>query len=415
MANALTKFWNAFRRPFTEFTPSIGTSYGSYPLNRNVNPITSQSFTASVYNRIAMDISAINIRHVKIDPETSQYASDVDSELNRCLTLSANIDQTGRALIQDLVMTMLYDGSAALVPIDTDVDPLLHDSYKIYSLRVGKILEWFPHDVRLSVWNENSGDFEELIRPKNKIVIVQNPLYSVMNEPNSELQRLIRKLRLLDLIDEQTSSGKLDLIIQFPYTIKSEARRRQAEQRRKMLEDQLTGSRYGIAYADGSERITQLNRPVENNLLNQIQYLTPKVYGQLGISESIMNGTANEVEMLNYYTRTLDPILTAICDGITRTFLTKTARTQGQAIKFFRDPFRLVQVNDLAEIAQKLISAQVVTSNEIRSAMFFKQATDPSANRLMNPNVNTLSEASSNEQQEPVDESQPEGVDQDEM
>lgn len=377
--------------------------------------LTRGDFVGALYNRIAMDVSAIEIRHVKIDKDNRQYIKDVDSSLNECLTLSANIDQTGRSFIQDVVLTMFDKGSAAIVPIDTDISPLENDSFKVYSLRVGYITEWFPDHVRLDVYNDRTGQREEIIYPKRKVAIVQNPLYSVMNEPNSMLQRLLQKLRLLDVIDEQSSSGKLDVIIQLPYTIKSEARRQQAEQRRKDLENQLANSKYGVGYIDAADRITQLNRPVENNLLSQIQYLTPMVYGQLGISEAIMNGTANEQEMLNYYTRTLDPILTSICDSLSRTFLTKTARSQGQTIKFFRDPFRLVQVNDLAEIAQKLISSQVATSNEIRSALFWPQANDPSANQLMNPNVNTLADAQSSKSTEPTNESQSEGVVNDEM
>lgn len=410
--------WNAFKRPFTEFVPSIGSSYGAYPLGRHYNVTNEQTFVSGLYNRVAMDVSAVDIRHIRMEPDSRQYITDVPDDLNTCLTLSANVDQTGRGLIQDLVLTMFDEGVAALVPIDTSVDPLLTDSYDIYTMRVGTITEWFPQDVRLNVWDDRTGQFREIIRPKNKIAIVQNPLYSVMNEPNSNLQRLIRKLRLLDVIDEQTSSGKLDVIIQFPYTIKSEARKKQAEQRRKLLEDQLTGSRYGIAYADGSERITQLNRPVENNLLNQIQYLTPQVYGQLGISEAIMNGTASEQEMLNYYTRTLDPILTAICDAMTRTFLTKTARTQGHAIKFFRDPFRLVPVSQLAEIAQKLTAAEVLSSNEIRSAIFYPKSTEPNADSLKNPNINVTEDSGEpmpDTTEEPTDEPQSEGVIQDEV
>ena len=410
--------WNAFKRPFTEFAPSIGSSYGAYPLGRHYNVTNEQTFVSGLYNRVAMDVSAVDIRHIRMEPDSRQYITDVPDDLNTCLTLSANVDQTGRGLIQDLVLTMFDEGVAALVPIDTSVDPLLTDSYDIYTMRVGTITEWFPQDVRLNVWDDRTGQFREIIRPKNKIAIVQNPLYSVMNEPNSNLQRLIRKLRLLDVIDEQTSSGKLDVIIQFPYTIKSEARKQQAEQRRKLLEDQLTGSRYGIAYADGSERITQLNRPVENNLLNQIQYLTPQVYGQLGISEAIMNGTASEQEMLNYYTRTLDPILTAICDAMTRTFLTKTARTQGHAIKFFRDPFRLVPVSQLAEIAQKLTAAEVLSSNEIRSAIFYPKSTAPNADSLKNPNINVTEDSGEpmpDTTEEPTDEPQSEGVIQDEV
>lgn len=371
-------------------------SYGQ-PMRTSYNASTEHSTVSALYNRIAMDVAAIDIKHCVIDPDTGDYVGDYDSGLNDCLKLSANVDQTGRAFIQDLVLTMFDEGTAAVVPIDTDKNPETNNSFNILSMRVGKIVEWYPQDVKLEVYNDRTGTRENLIRSKSKVAIIQNPLYSVMNEPNSTLQRLIRKLNLLDVVDEQSGSGKLDLIIQLPYTIRSDARRKQAEDRRASIEQQLTNSKYGIAYADATERITQLNRPVENNLLNQIQYLNTMLYGQLGISEAIANGTASEEEMLGYYTRTLDPILTSICDALNRTFLTKTARTQGQCIKYFHDPFRLTRINDLAEIAQKFSSMEVLSANEIRSILFRKKSDDPNADALRNPNINTADAMASEE------------------
>ena len=366
-------------------------------MRTSYNASTEHSTVSALYNRIAMDVAAIDIKHCVIDPDTGDYVGDYDSGLNDCLKLSANVDQTGRAFIQDLVLTMFDEGTAAVVPIDTDKNPETNNSFNILSMRVGKIVEWYPQDVKLEVYNDRTGTRENLIRSKSKVAIIQNPLYSVMNEPNSTLQRLIRKLNLLDVVDEQSGSGKLDLIIQLPYTIRSDARRKQAEDRRASIEQQLTNSKYGIAYADATERITQLNRPVENNLLNQIQYLNTMLYGQLGISEAIANGTASEEEMLGYYTRTLDPILTSICDALNRTFLTKTARTQGQCIKYFHDPFRLTRINDLAEIAQKFTSMEVLSANEIRSILFRKKSDDPNADALRNPNINTADAMASEE------------------
>lgn len=294
-------------------------------------------------------------------------------------------------------MTMFDEGCAALVPIDTNVNPRTHDSFDILTMRVGKIVEWYPNDVKIEAYNDRTGTRDEIILPKTKVAIVQNPLYTVMNEPNSTLQRLIKKLSLLDVVDEQSGSGKLDLIIQLPYTIRSDARKKQAEDRRKSIEEQLSNSKYGIAYADATERITQLNRSVENNLLGQIQYLTTMLYGQLGVSEAVANGTASEEEMIGYNNRTLEPILTAICDSLTRTFLTKTARTQGQVIRFFRDPFKLTRVQDLADVAQKFIAMEVLSSNEVRSILFRKQSDDPNANALRNPNINTADSMASEE------------------
>lgn len=397
ISDRLAHAWNAFKNPRDHFMQNLGAvSYGQ-PMRTSYNASTEHSTVSALYNRIAMDVAAIDIKHCVIDPDTGDYVGDYDSGLNDCLKLSANVDQTGRAFIQDLVLTMFDEGTAAVVPIDTDKNPETNNSFNILSMRVGKIVEWYPQDVKLEVYNDRTGTRENLIRSKSKVAIIQNPLYSVMNEPNSTLQRLIRKLNLLDVVDEQSGSGKLDLIIQLPYTIRSDARRKQAEDRRASIEQQLTNSKYGIAYADATERITQLNRPVENNLLNQIQYLNTMLYGQLGISEAIANGTASEEEMLGYYTRTLDPILTSICDALNRTFLTKTARTQGQCIKYFHDPFRLTRINDLAEIAQKFSSMEVLSANEIRSILFRKKSDDPNADALRNPNINTADAMASEE------------------
>lgn len=396
ISDRLAHAWNQFKHP-QSFQPIIGTP--SYtPSTYVYRPISNErSVVSALYNRIAMDVSSIDIKHCVVDKETGGYIRDYNSGLSNCLQLSANVDQTGRALIQELVMTMFEEGCAALVPIDTNVNPRTHDSFDILTMRVGKIVEWYPNDVKIEAYNDRTGTRDEIILPKTKVAIVQNPLYTVMNEPNSTLQRLIKKLSLLDVVDEQSGSGKLDLIIQLPYTIRSDARKKQAEDRRKSIEEQLSNSKYGIAYADATERITQLNRSVENNLLGQIQYLTTMLYGQLGVSEAVANGTASEEEMIGYNNRTLEPILTAICDSLTRTFLTKTARTQGQVIRFFRDPFKLTRVQDLADVAQKFIAMEVLTSNEVRSILFRKQSDDPNANALRNPNINTADSMASEE------------------
>ena len=313
--------------------------------------------------------------------------STIDSDLNKCLTLDANIDQTGRAFLQDAVMSMLDEGCVALVPVETDVDPNDTDSYKIFSIRTGKIVEWRPQHVKVRVYDERTGRKEDITLSKSSVAIVENPLYAVINEPNSTMQRLIRKLSLLDVTDEQTASGKLDLIIQLPYIIKTEARRQQAEQRRKDIEMQLAGSKYGIAYTDGTEHITQLNRSVENNLMKQVEYLTSMLYSQLGITQTILDGTADEKTMINYYTRTIEPIVSSIVDEMKRKFLTKTARSQRQSIEFFRDPFKLVPVNDIAEIADKFTRNEILTSNEIRQIVGMKPSNDPKADELINSNI----------------------------
>lgn len=388
LGTRLQKAWNAFRnnRDPTAQYQDIGAGYYYRPDRPRLSRGNERSIVTSIYNRIAMDCAAVDIKHVRLD-ENGRFLSEVDSDLNGCLSLEANVDQTGRALIQDIVMSMLDEGCVAIVPTDTDADPKTTDSYKILSMRTGKILEWYPTDVKVRVYNERTGQKEDIILPKSTVGIVENPLYAVVNEPNSTMQRLIRKLCLLDAVDEQTGSGKLDLIIQLPYIIKTDARRQQAENRRKDIEMQLSGSKYGIAYTDGTERITQLNRPVENNLLKQVEYLTNMAYSQLGITQTILDGTADEKTMLNYNNRTIEPILSAIIDEMKRKFLTKTARTQGQSIEFFRDPFRLVPVNDIAEIADKFTRNEILTSNEIRQIIGMKPSDDPKADQLVNSNI----------------------------
>ena len=383
--------WNAFlnRDPTLSYSNfGYGSSYR--PDRPRFSRGNERSIVTSVYNRIALDAAAIDIKHVRLD-DNDRYKETIDSDLNYCLTTEANIDQTGRAFIQDAVMSMLDEGCVALVPTDADFDPSTKDvsSYKIYTMRTGKILEWFPKHIRVSVYNENLGRRQEIVLPKKTVSIIENPLYSVMNEPNSTLQRLIRKLNLLDYIDEQSGSGKLDLIIQLPYVIKTPARQNQAEARRASIEQQLTGSKYGIAYTDGSERITQLNRPVENNLLKQIEYLTSMLFSQLGLSQSILDGSADEETMLNYYNRTIEPIISAISDEMKRKFLTKTGRTQGQSIEYYRDPFKLVPINNMAEIADKFTRNEIMASNEIRQIVGLKPSDDPKADELRNSNLKT--------------------------
>ena len=369
------------------------TGYGySYRPDRPVfTRGNERSIVTSVYNRIALDAAAINIQHCRLD-EDGRFNSVIDSNLNNCLNLEANIDQTGRAFVQDIVMSMLDEGCVAIIPVDTTLNPETTGSFDILSMRVGKILEWYPEHIRVKVYNDRTGKKEEIKVSKKSVGIIENPLYAVMNEPNSTMQRLIRKLNLLDSIDEQSGAGKLDLIIQLPYIIKSDARRQQAEKRRQDIEKQLAGSKYGIAYTDGTERVTQLNRPVENNLMKQIEYLTSMLYSQLGITQSIMDGTADEKTMLNYYSRTIEPIISAIADEMKRKFLTKTARSQYQSIKFFRDPFKLVPVNDIAEIADKFTRNEIMTSNEIRQVIGMKPSDDPKADQLINSNISQPNE-----------------------
>ena len=378
--------WNAFMNRDPTYAQDLGPSYYYRPDRPRFTRGNERSIVTSVYNRIALDTSAITIQHVRLD-ENGRFLSTIDSDLNKCLTLDANIDQTGRAFLQDAVMSMLDEGCVALVPVETDVDPNDTDSYKIFSIRTGKIVEWRPQHVKVRVYDERTGRKEDITLSKSSVAIVENPLYAVINEPNSTMQRLIRKLSLLDVTDEQTASGKLDLIIQLPYIIKTEARRQQAEQRRKDIEMQLAGSKYGIAYTDGTEHITQLNRSVENNLMKQVEYLTSMLYSQLGITQTILDGTADEKTMINYYTRTIEPIVSAIVDEMKRKFLTKTARSQRQSIEFFRDPFKLVPVNDIAEIADKFTRNEILTSNEIRQIVGMKPSNDPKADELINSNI----------------------------
>lgn len=384
--------WNAFmNRDPTNYRYDYGVSYASRPDRMRFTRGNERSIVTAVYNRIALDVAAIDIQHCKLD-ENNRFISTVDSKLNNCLRIEANIDQTGKAFIQDVVMSMLDEGCVAIVPVDTTFDPKTTGSYDILTMRTGKILEWRPNTVRVRVYNDRTGNKEELILPKSTVGIIENPLFAVINEPNSTMQRLIRKLNLLDVIDEQSGSGKLDLIIQLPYVIKTEARRQQAENRRKDIEMQLAGSKYGIAYTDATERITQLNRSVDNNLMKQIEYLTSMLYSQLGITQSILDGTADEKTMLNYYDRTIAPIITAIVDEMKRKFLTKTARAQSQSISFFRDPFKLVPVNDIAEIADKFTRNEIMTSNEIRQIVGMKPSDDPKADELRNSNLNHYEE-----------------------
>lgn len=386
--------WNAFvsNRDPTRYMYPMGSSYSHRPDRPRLTRGNERSIVTSVYNRIALDVASIDIQHCRLD-ENGRFISSVNSKLNSCLNLEANIDQTGRAFRHDIVMSMFDEGHVAIVPVDTTIDPRVSDSYDILSMRTAKILEWFPAHVKVRIYNDRTGNKEDLILPKKSVAIIENPLYSIINEPNSTMQRLIRKLVLLDAIDEQSGSGKLDLIIQLPYVIKSEARRQQAEDRRKDIEMQLSGSKYGIAYTDGTERITQLNRPVENNLMKQIEYLTDTLYGQLGLTQTILDGSADEKTMLNYYSRTIEPIVSAIVDEMKRKFLTKTARSQHQSILFFRNPFKLVPVADLAEIADKMTRNEIMTSNEIRQEIGLKPSDDPKADQLVNSNLNQPEEA----------------------
>lgn len=379
--------WNAFRsRDSTPNYRDMGISYSYRPDRIRLTRGNERSIVTSIFNRIALDASSVNIKHCKLD-ENERFVSIVNSGLNSCLNLEANIDQTGRAFMQDVVMSMLDEGCVAIVPTDTSFDPNITSSYDILSLRTGKILEWYPDKVKVRAYNEHTGKKEDIIVKKSMVAIVENPLYAVINEPNSTMQRLIRKLSLLDITDEQTASGKLDLIIQLPYVIKTEARRQQADQRRKDIEMQLAGSKYGIAYTDGTEKITQLNRSLENNLLKQVESLTNTLYSQLGITQTILDGTADEKTMLNYNNRTIEPIVSAIVDEMKRKFLTKTARTQHQSIMFFRDPFKLVPVNNIAEIADKFTRNEILTSNEIRQIIGMKPSDDPKADELINSNI----------------------------
>ena len=382
--------WNAFNnKDPTTYTPTFYYSSSSYanPSKRRLSFGHERSIVNAIFNRIATDVAAVDIRHVRLD-ENGRYVETIDSGLNNCLSIEANIDQTGRAFIQDAVMSMFDEGVVALVPVDTTLNPEITGSYDITTMRTGKIIEWYPKHVKVSLYNENNGQRQDVVLPKKMVAIIENPFYSIMNEPNSTLQRLIRKLNLLDVIDEQSGSGKLDLIIQLPYTIKTEARKMQAESRRKDIEVQLANSKYGIAYTDATERITQLNRSVDNNLMKQVEYLTETLMSQLGITNEILNGTANEATMLNYNNRIVAVILTALAEGMRRSFLTKTARSQKQSIVFFQDPFKLVPMSMIADVADKFTRNEILSSNEIRALVGFKPSSDPRADELRNKNLN---------------------------
>lgn len=385
--------WNVFTANETVGARwDIGPSYFYRPDRPIFSRGNERSIITSVYNRIALDVAAITIQHVRLDDE-GRFTSVMNTSLNDCLSLEANLDQTGRAFIQDIVQSMLDEGCVAIVPVDTDIDPD-EGSYKIETMRTGKILEWYPQHVKVRVYNEQTGKKEDVLVSKRTVAIVENPFYAVMNEPNSTMQRLIRKLNILDAIDEQSGSGKLNLIIQLPYVIKTEARRQQAEKRRKDIEEQLSGSKYGVAYTDGTEHVVQLNRPVDNNIMSQIEYLTSMLYSQLGLTQTIMDGSADDKTMLNYLTRTVEPILSAIVDEMKRKFLTKTARSQKQSILFFRDPFKLVPVGEIAEIADKMTRNEIMTSNEIRQKIGMTPSKDPNADKLRNSNLSAPKEES---------------------
>ena len=396
--------WNAFKNE------DAGSSYRDYgfvtssynPSRRRLSRGNERTIVTAVLNRIAVDAASISIKHVRLD-ENGRFKEEMNSDLNRCLSTSANIDQTGRAFVQDAVMSLLDEGVIAIVPIDTTFNPRVTGSYDIQSLRVGKITQWYPRDVRVRVYNDRIGQYQEVIFPKTVAAVVENPFYSVMNEPSSTLQRLIRKLNLLDVIDDQNGSGKLDLIIQLPYVIKTEARREQAEIRRREIEKQLTGSKYGIAYTDGTERITQLNRAVDNNLMSQVEYLTSMLYSQLGITTEILDGSANEATMNNYYSRIIEPIDAAICDGMTRVYLTKTALTQGQKIMYFREPFKLMPVSNVAEIADKFTRNEIMSPNEIRQIVGLRPSEKPEADELRNRNISQSTEEMAGNLEQPQD------------
>lgn len=386
--------WNALRdrNPETEkelmnpFMMTTAYGQGLRPYTKVQSHASRGSIIVPIYNRIAIDVAAVDIRHIRVNKE-NQYIDDIESKLDECLSLSSNLDQTAQALFREAVMNLCDDGVIGIVPAVTTANPNLTDSYDVESLRIGSVVDWYPHHVRMSVYNEDTGNREEVILSKKVVAIVENPLFAVMNDRNSILQRLLHKLQLLDRVDEQTSSGKIDLIIQLPYVIKTDARREEAEKRRQLIEEQLRDSQYGIAYTDGTERITQLNRPAENNLLTQIEYLTKQLYSQLGLTEEIINGTADESAMVNYFNRTIEPFLTAITQSMTRTFLSKTARTQGQRVGFYRDPFKLMPIGKISEVVDSFTRNEVASSNEMRSAIGWKPSVDPRADELRNSNL----------------------------
>ena len=386
--------WNAFRngKDYSYYTSDFGYGTSYRPDRMRHSRTTDRTMVTSLYNRIAIDVAAISFQHVRLD-SSGMFEDVIDDDLNKCLTVEANIDQSGREIIQDVAHSMCDEGVVAIVPVETDKDPNDTDGFKIYNLRTGKVVQWFPQHVTVSCYDERTGQRKDITLPKKMVAIIENPLSATMNGPNSNLQRIIRKLNLLDAIDEQSGSGKLDLIIQLPYTVKSEARQKQANNRRKAIEMQLTESKYGIAYIDSTEKITQLNRSLENNLLKQIEYLMNLLYGQLGISEAVFNGTADEQTMLTYYSRTIEPFCAAIADGMRRKFISKTARTQGQTIMYFRDPFRLVPTSQIAEMADKFTRNEIMSTNEVRAVLGMKPANDPRADELRNKNINQEADA----------------------
>ena len=398
--------WNAFtnRDPTIDYR-GYGTGYTRRPDRIRLSNGNERSIMTSVFNRIALDVAAIDIKHCQLD-ENKRYSSDIDSELNNCLTLEANIDQTARAFKQDIVMSMLDEGCIAIVPVDTISNPMISGSYDILSMRTGKIIEWKPAHVKVRVYNDRTGEKEDVVVPKSMVSIIESPLYAIINEHNSTYQRLVRKLSLLDVTDEQTASGKLDLIIQLPYVVKGDLRRQQAEDRRNAIIAQLSdnNNNYGIAYIDGTEHVTQLNRSVENNLMKQIEYLQNLLFSQLGMTQSILDGTADEQTMLNYYNRSIEPIVSAIVDEMKRKFLTKTARSQNKSIVAFRDPFKLVPVNNIAEIADKFTRNEILTSNEIRQIIGMKPSKDPKADQLVNSNISQPKDESENSENNNLEE-----------
>lgn len=396
LGSRFKRAWNAFlNRSPTQWYRTSGSGYSRRPDRARLTRGNERSIITSIYNRIALDVAAVDIRHCKLDDD-GRFIETIDSGLNNCLSLEANIDQTARAFIQDLVISMFDEGCVAIVPVDTTDDPSMTDSYDIITTRTGKIIEWYPTHVKVRVYNDRKGEKEDIVLSKRSIGIIENPFYTVMNEPNASLQRLIRKLKLLDVTDERTASGKLDLVIQLPYVVKSGTRREQAEKRRNDLEDQLAGSKYGVAYIDGTEKVTQLNRPVENNLMQQIEYLTNEVFSQLSMSQAVLDGTADEKTMLNYNNRIVAVIVDAIATEIKRKFLSKTARTRGQSILYFTDAFKLVPVSEIAEIADKFTRNEIMTSNEIRQVIGMKPSKDPKADQLVNSNISQPSDNNSN-------------------
>ena len=406
LISRLKHSWNAFmnRDPTYDYI-NTGPGYSSRPDRPRFTRGNERTIVTAIYNRIALDVASINISHCKVD-NNGRFIETINSSLNKCLNLEANLDQTGRAFVQDIVMSMLDEGSVAIVPVETDISPSKTESYKILSMRTGKIIEWYPNHVKIRLYDERDGEKKDIKLEKKSVAIIENPLYAVINEHNSTMQRLMRKLALLDSMDERMSTGKLDMIIQLPYVIKSETRRKEAERRRKELEEQMSGSTYGIGYIDGTERIVQLNRSLDNNLVKQVEQLTSQLYSQLGITQAILDSSASEEEMLNYYSRTIEPIISAIVDEMKRKFLTKTARTQNQTIKFFRDPFRLVPLSKLAEIAGTFTQNEIITANEVRQIIGMKPSDDPKADQLVNSNINQTGLGAGIEDQQEQEQSQ---------